>query len=77
MRGVPPIQSPAFAFRVSLNLLHSARPVEVQVRIEMTLVVLFDCLGLRRRNMSVAHMLADHSSVLGFYQSVVIRMPRP
>jgi hypothetical protein len=51
--------------------------MKVQIRIEGLSVEGFHRRRVRRGDVIVPHMLADHRAVLGLNQSVVIAMPRP
>jgi hypothetical protein len=45
-------------------------PMEVQIRTEVMLVELVDVFGVGSGDVSIAHVLADHGSILGF-QAIV------
>ena len=49
--------------RVSL-LARATRPMKVQIRVEMLFVKPFERFGVRHRDMTVAHVLADHRAIL-------------
>jgi hypothetical protein len=51
--------------------------VEVQVRVEVPFIKGFDRFCVSRLNMQVPHVFADHGSVLGFDQAIVVGVPRP
>jgi hypothetical protein len=51
--------------------------VIVQIRIEVLLEELLDGFRMPRLDVLVAHMLSDDRSILGFYQPIVIGVPRP
>jgi hypothetical protein len=54
-------------FLVHYELGLSARPMEVQIRVEIFVIEALDRLGILRANMAVADMLANHRAILGFH----------
>ena len=63
------------AFGVGLVGL-SAGPVEVQIGIEVLLVEALDAPRVRRRDVRISHVFADHRAVFRFHQAVVVGVPR-
>ena len=51
--------------------------MKVQIRIEVPLVERMDVRRVRRGDVAVAHVLADHRSVFRFHQPVVVALSRP
>ena len=49
----------------------------VQIGIEVRAVELLQALGVRGVDVAVAQVLADHGSILGLHQPVVVAVPRP
>ena len=50
--------------------------MKVQIRIEVFFEELLYGFRMARRDMPVAHVLADHRSILGLHQPVVVGVPR-
>ena len=75
--SVVAINALLLAWGVGHHLGLSARPVEVQIGIEVLLLEALDTAGVRRGDVSIPHVLADHGSVLGLHPSVVVAVPRP
>jgi hypothetical protein len=48
----------------------------VEIGIEVGVVELLKALGVRRVDRAVAQVLADHGAIFGFYQAVVVALPR-
>ena len=48
--------------------------MEIQIGIEVTLVEPANVFSVRRSDLAVAHVLANHRPVLGFHQAVVIAL---
>ena len=67
---------PVLAFLAFHNLGQAARPVKVQVRVEVVGVKGIDRFSMRRGNVPVSHVLANHRTILCFRQPVIIRPPR-
>jgi hypothetical protein len=53
-----------------------ARAMEIEPGIEGFLVERVDWLGVRLRDMVVAHVLAHYAGILAFGQGVVVTVPR-
>ena len=64
------------AFGVALDFGLSAGPVEVQIGIEVLLVEALDAPCVRRRDVRISHVFADHRAVFRFHQAVVVGVPR-
>ena len=64
------------AFGVGLDLGLSAGPVEVQIGIEVLLVEALDAPRVRRRDVRISHVFADHRAVFRFHHAVVVGVPR-
>ena len=65
------------AFGIGYQLGLPARPMEVPIRMEVLSVEALEALGLRRRDMRIAHVLANHRPVVRLHQAVVVAVPRP
>ena len=65
------------AFGVGQQFGLSAGPVEVQIGIEVLLIEALDARRVRRRDVRMPHVLADHGAVFRFHQAVVVGVPRP
>src|SRR5712692_396340 len=76
-RGVPPVDEPFSSVCIRNSFRLSAGSMKVQVGIESTLIEPVDLPGMRRGNIAIAHVLADHRSVLRLHQPVVIALARP
>jgi len=71
-RSVSPVDILLFAARIGDSLRLTAWPMEIQIGIEVTLVEAVDVFSVRRGDVTVAHVLADHRSIFGFHQAVVL-----
>ncbi len=74
---IPSVHSFLFTLLVHYPFWNSARPMEIQVVVEVVLIEDIDRLGMRRRNVQIPHVLPYHRAILGFGQPVVIGPPRP
>ena len=70
-KGVAQVDAAAFAVGRGENLRCGARPVEVDVGVEMFAVKGIDCIGVLRADVREAHVLANDRAVLGFDQAIV------
>jgi len=75
--GVAPVHELFLAVRIRDSLRLSARTMEVQAGVELTLIKPVDVPGMLRRNVAVAHMLADCGSVFRLHEPVVAAPARP
>src|SRR5438270_11297633 len=76
-RLIAPVAARLLTFLIRLDLGLCAGTMEVYIRIQILAIESPDRLGMRGRDVAIAHMLADHSAILGFYQPVVVAVPRP
>ena len=65
-----------FAFRVGQQFGLSAGPVKVQIGIEVLLIEALDARRVRRRDVLMPRVPADHGAVFRFHQAVVVGVPR-
>ena len=75
-RRIPAVDMLLFTFSRHGHLGHSARPVKVQIRIEVQPIELVESLRMRRGDVAVTDVLADHPAVFRFRQPVVVAQPR-
>jgi len=66
-RRLPTIDGFLFALGIDHQFWYAARPMKIQIWVEVLLVEGFDSRCLRRRNMGVSHVLSHHGSVLGLH----------
>ena len=65
------------AFVIDGDFSEGARAVIVEIPFEPVEIKVVDLLGMRRIDKKITEPFADHGTVLGFRQAVVVRMPRP
>ena len=70
-RGPPPINTTAFAVRFDEQQRHRARPMKIEVRVEVFAMKLVDSFCMLHADVTEADVFADDGRVLGFHQSVV------
>jgi hypothetical protein len=64
-RDVPAVDSFPLAFGINYTFRHAARPVKVQIRIEVLLVESLDGLSMRGGDVPIAIVLSYDRSILG------------
>ena len=64
---VTPVAAPLAAFVIDFDVRLRARPMEVQIRIEVLAIEALNRFGVRRSDMTIAHVLANHCTILGFH----------
>jgi hypothetical protein len=74
---VAPITARLFSFSIDFHSGLRTGPMQVQIRVEVLSLEAINAFGLRRRQMAITHVFANHGSVLGFDQPVVVAVPRP
>ena len=73
--GIPLVDALLLALGIGLDLGLAARPVKVQIRIELIPVEVVNGVGMLGLDVKIAHVLADHGPVFGFHQGVVVGVP--
>src|SRR5271156_7220635 len=71
-RGVTPVYIFLFAALVHDPFWLSTGTMKIQIGVEAALVEPDDLFRVRRGDIAVAHVLADHRPVFGFHQAVVV-----
>ena len=74
--GPPQVDAAALAVGCGDKFGYGARPMEIQVRVQMLPVKPIHRLGVLRIDVAEANVLADDGSVLGFHQAVVAALMR-
>src|SRR3982751_1759563 len=75
-RLIAPVAARLLTFLLRLDLVLCARTMQIHIGIQILAIESPNRLGVRGRNVAIAHMLADYSAILGFHQSVVVAVPR-
>ncbi len=76
-RPVALVHKPLFPLRIHPPFPLPARPVKVQVPIQVPLVEPVDLLRVPCRDVPIPHVLPDHRSVFRLHQPVVVALSRP
>src|ERR1700730_6816902 len=76
-RRVPSVCALLLAFGCHGHLRYPARPVEVQIGIELLAIELIESFRMRRGDVAVADVFADHPTVFRSGESCVLGVARP
>ena len=54
-----------------------ARPVEIDIVIQVAFMILVKQFGTCLRDMNISQVFTQHRAILGLYQSIIVAMPGP